>query len=233
MSDAGLRAIATLHSAATVASAAGKIVAGCCRVSCRTARCMARPVKSSAVGLRSRGACPVGCPRPFRRSHLTRVPLSLQNIFLQQDELHSGKPIPVGALRFPGLPWWGLRRPFALSMESICIDGVHGDEILRYHLSSSQGEFVILLLIAGTRMAAHSDPVSRIVIDEQAGDLVDLLFAGSVKELPACLKGDWFNTQCADLTQTLPRVIVQGFEVQRTASLPPHHRRRALEKLFQ
>ena len=93
--------------------------------------------------------------------------------------------------------------------------------------------FLIFLLITGARVTAHSDPVSRIVIDEQGGDLVDLLLAGRVEELAAGLKGDRFDTQSADLPQTLPRLIAQGFEVDRTASLPPHHRRGALEQLFQ
>jgi hypothetical protein len=93
-------------------------------------------------------------------------PLSLQNIFLEQDELHPGKPISVGPLRFPRLPRWGLGCPLALSVESIRIDGVYGDEILHDHLRPRQGEFPVLVLVAGARMTPHSDPIARIVIDE-------------------------------------------------------------------
>src|SRR5882724_473313 len=121
-------------------------------------------------------------------------PLLLQNIFLKQDKLYSGKPIPEGTLRFPRLPRWELRRPLALSMESICIDGVHGDEILCHHFSSSQGEFPIFLLIAGARVTPHRDPVSWVVIDEQGGNLVDLLLASSIEELAGSLKSNRFDT---------------------------------------
>ncbi len=109
-------------------------------------------------------------------------PLSLEHIFFKQHELHSGKSILEGALGFPRLPRWGLRRPLALGMESIGIDRVYDGQILCHRLRSGQGELAIFLLITGARVTAHSDPVSRVVSDEQGGDLVDLLLTGRVEE---------------------------------------------------
>src|SRR5262249_5327990 len=143
-------------------------------------------------------------------------PLSLQSILLEQYELHSGEAIPVGALRLPRLARWELRRPSALSMESIWIHGVHRDEILYHHLCPTEGEFAILLLIAGASVPAHGDSVSRVMIDEQGRNLVDLLLASVVEAFPARLKGDRFDPECADLPQAFPGVIAQGFEINGT-----------------
>jgi hypothetical protein len=84
-------------------------------------------------------------------------------------------------------------------MESIWFDGVHGDEIPHHHLCPAEGEFPILCVITGTRMTAHGDPISGIVIDQQGRNLVDLLLAGAIEEFPAGLKGDRFHAQGANL----------------------------------
>src|SRR5207237_10668321 len=93
--------------------------------------------------------------------------LPLQSILLEEHKLHSGEPIPVGTLRLPGLARWGLRGPLALGVESIWVNGVHGDEILYHHLRPTARELLILLLIAGTSMTSHRHAIPRVVIDQQ------------------------------------------------------------------
>ena len=44
----------------------------------------------------------------------------------------------MGALGLSGLARQGLGRTYAIGMESIRIDGVHGDEILHHHLCPAE-----------------------------------------------------------------------------------------------
>jgi hypothetical protein len=94
-----------------------------------------------------------------------------------------------------------------LSVQSIWGNGVHRDEILYHHLGPTEGELFIFLFIASASVTAHGYPISRIVIDEQNGNLVDLLLTSVVEAFSSHLKGDRFNTQCTNLPQTLPRRI--------------------------
>ena len=71
---------------------------------------------------------------------------------------------------------------------------MHRDEILYHHLGSTEGEFFIFLLIASASVTAHGHPVSRVVIDEQGGNLVDLLLTSVVEAFSPRLKGNRFNT---------------------------------------
>src|SRR5260221_9762356 len=134
MSEAGLRSIAALHNAATVASAPGKIVAGCWSVSWRTARCMARGVKSSAMGLRPNTGESGERSMLRKRSHHTLA--TLKRVLFEEDEFDPGKPIAIGALGFTRFPRQGLRRSPPFDMKSVRINRMHGNEILRNNLRS-------------------------------------------------------------------------------------------------
>jgi hypothetical protein len=92
--------------------------------------------------------------------------LVLERVLFKEDEFNSGKSIAIGALGFTRLPWDGLRRSPPFNMESIWINCMYGNEILRHNFRPQAREFQVFFLVSWSSVTSHDHTIPRVIVQQ-------------------------------------------------------------------